>query len=77
MEISENAWNTILPGTLLQRYNYGLLQQNSTVYDNFLKLCKSNELEEIEKLLQNDTDLHSYEQFDKYFEEYFAVDKLA
>mgnify|MGYP000212865360 FL=1 len=77
LEISENAWNTILPGTLLQRYNYGLLQQNSTVYDNFLKLCKSNELEEIEKLLQNDTDLHSYEQFDKYFEEYFAVDKLA
>ena len=64
-------------GTLLQRYNYRLLQQNITVYDSFLKLCKSDELEEIEKFLQNDAALHSYEQFDKYFEEYFAVDKLA
>ncbi len=77
LETSEKAWNTILPGTLLQRYNYRLLQQNITVYDSFLRLCKSDELEEIEKFLQNDAALHSYEQFDKYFEEYFAVDKLA
>lgn len=77
LETSENAWNTILPGTLLQRYNYGMLQQNNIIYENFLRLCKSEELEEIETLLKKDIDMHGYEKFDKYFEEYFAVDKLA
>lgn len=74
--VSENAWNTILPGSLFQRYDYGMLQQNPTAFDNFIKLCRSGELEEIEKLLQKDSDMHSYDKYHSYFEEYFSIDKL-
>lgn len=77
LEVSENAWNTVTSGTLLQKYNYGMLQQNNNAYNNFLKLCQSNELQEIKKLLDEDMKSHDYDNYDKYFEEYFAVDKLA
>lgn len=76
-EISENAWNTVCQVVPAAKYNHQWLLQNRNVYDNFMKLCHSNEMIEIEDLLKKNEKLHSYENFDKYFEEYFAVEKLS
>lgn len=74
--ISENAWNRITQDPLI-KYNYLALQQDQRAYNDFLKLCQSDELKEIKKLLDDDMKSHNYDNYDKYFEEYFAVDKLA
>ena len=75
--ISENAWNTICQITPVVRYNYEWLSQNRTIYDNFMKLCHSDEMIDIECLMKENDKLHSYENFDKYFEEYFSIEKLS
>lgn len=75
--ISENAWNTVCQTVSAAKHNYQWLLQNSNAYDNFMKLCYSEEMMEIEKLLKENEKLHSYENFDKYFEEFFAVEKLS
>src|SRR5699024_1441706 len=54
VEGSETAWNTVASVTLLQKYNYGMLQENNSAYNNFLNLCQSDELQEIKKLLEED-----------------------
>lgn len=75
-EASENAWNTIFSNDPIQKYNYTILQQDENKYNNFKILCNTDELQEIKSLLAKDNDLHSYDQYDKYFEEYFAIEKL-
>lgn len=78
-EVSENAWATVIPSNPLGitfKYNYEILAQNKTMYDNFMKLCQSEELVEIETLTKDYQDKHKYDNFDKYFEEYFSLDKL-
>lgn len=77
LEISENAWNTVCQSTPVVKYNYQLLLQNKNMYDNFMKLCYSDEMKDIEYLMKENDKLHSYENFDKYFEEYFSVEKLS
>ena len=42
-----------------------------------MKLCHSDEMIEIEYLMKKNDELHSYENFDKYFEEYFSIEKLS
>lgn len=79
LEVSENAWVTVIPHNPLAttfKYNYTMLAQNAVMYDNFMKLCQSKELEEIEVLTKDYQDKHNYDNFDKYFEEYFSLDKL-
>ena len=76
LEVSENAWNRVTQNPLI-KYNYSVLQQDQGRYKDFLKLCQSDELQEIKKLLDDDIKLHNYNNYHKYFEEYFAVDKLT
>ena len=77
LEISENAWNTVCQTVPVAKYNYQWLLQNRNIYDNFMRLCHSNEMIDIECLMKKNGELHSYENFDKYFEEYFSIDKLS
>ncbi len=79
LEVSENAWVTIIPQNpigITFKYNYEALAQNATMYSNFMKLCQSKELEEIETLTKDYQAKHNYDNYDKYFEEYFTLDKL-
>lgn len=75
--VSENAWNTVCQSMVAFKYNYQWLSQNKNTYDNFMKLCHSDELIEIERLIEENNELHDYEKFDKYFEEYFSIEKLS
>ena len=74
-EVSENAWNRINQNPLT-RYNYSALHQDQNTFRDFSKLCESDELQEIKNLLIDDEKLHEYNNYDRFFEEYFAVDKL-
>lgn len=75
--VSENAWNMVINNyPEVVRYDYAMLAQNKNVYDNFVKLCKSEELEEIQNLIKEHQEKHSYENFDKYFEGYFSLEEL-
>lgn len=77
--VSENAWKMVIqayPIVSSYKYNYAMLIQNREAYDNFIKLCKSEELEAIQKLVEEHQEKHSYDSFDKYFEEYFSLDEL-
>lgn len=76
--VSENAWKMVIhnyPIFINQIYNYAMLMQNKEAYDNFVILCKSEELEEIHYLIKEHQEKHTYDSFDKYFEEYFSLDK--
>ena len=80
-EASENAWNTVLASSVedyqaFAKYNYQELYKNSNRYNNFLSLCKTPELEEIEALLKKDNELHSYDNYDAYFEKHLRLEKL-
>lgn len=77
LEISENAWSTVCQIVPIAKYNYQWLLQNGKEYDNFMRLCHSDEMIEIECLMKKNDELHSYENFDKYFEEYFSIEKLS
>ena len=76
LEVSENAWDRVMQNPLM-KYNYSVLRQDQRMYDDFVQLCQKDEFQEIKKLLDDDRKLHEYDNFHKYFEEYFAVDKLA
>lgn len=79
LQVSENAWATIVPENQINscfKYNYQWLFQEPQKYTNFLKLCKSEELEEIERLQEEYNKKHSYDNFDKYFEKYFCLDEI-
>jgi len=74
--VSENAWNTICENLVMHKYNYQWLYQNKIKYDNYLKLCESDDIKEIEALLRTYEEQHSYENFDKYFEKYFSLNEI-
>ncbi|MCH5248739.1 MAG: hypothetical protein J1E98_02345 [Lachnospiraceae bacterium] len=77
--VSENAWTRVSPQYPTQvpfRYNYVMLAQDKSLYDDFMKLCESEELKEIQTLVKEHKEKHSYDNFDKYFEEYFSLDEL-
>lgn len=77
--VSETAWTWVASQCPLNpsfKYNYTMLVQNRNLYDGFMKLCKSEELEEIQALIKEHKEKHSYDSFDKYFEEYFSLDEL-
>ena len=48
LEISENAWNTVCQTVPVAKYNYQWLLQNRNIYYNFMRLCHSNEMIDIE-----------------------------
>lgn len=78
-DVSENAWEMIIKSnqeTVIYKYNYQMLAQNKRVYDNFVKLCKSEQFEEIQNLIKEYQEKHTYDNFDKYFEGYFSLEKL-
>ena len=77
LETSENAWNTVCQAVPSAKYNYQWVSQNRNVYDTFMKLCHSDEMIDIEYLMKKNDELHSYENFDIYFEEYFSIEKLS
>lgn len=77
--VSENAWSMICsryPLMIANKYNYALLEQNEQMHSDYIKLCKSEELEGIYTLIKEHEEKHSYDNFDKYFEEYFSLDEL-
>lgn len=77
--VSENAWTWVAsqyPYNPSLKYNYTMLLQDKNLYDGFMKLCKSEELEEIQSLVKEYQDKHSYDNYDKYFEEYLSLDEL-
>lgn len=77
--ISENAWTRVAlqyPTIPNFKYNYTMLVQDENLYDDFMKLCKSKELEEIQALVKEHKEKHRYDNYDKYFEEYFSLDEL-
>lgn len=79
LAVSENAWTRVTPQyptPVPFRYNYEMLKLDMNLYDDFMKLCKSPELEEIQILVKEHKEKHSYENYDKYFEEYFSLDEL-
>ena len=79
MAVSENAWTRVIPqnSTVITfRYNYVWLAQNKNLYDDFMKLCQSEELEEIQALIRDYRAKHNYDNYDKYFEEFFSLDKF-
>lgn len=74
LEVSENAWNTVLTSNFLNyKYNYIFLIQNNIMYNNFIRLCESEELKDIMDLSKKYQEKHQYENFDKYFEQYFSL----
>lgn len=79
-EVSENAWNTVLSnannGLFSTKYNYQELYRNQNQYRNFLALCKSLECEEIDKMLERDIELHTYENYDALFEKYLKLESI-
>ena len=79
LDVSENAWTRVTPQEPMGisfRYNYAMLVQDQNLYNDFMKLCKSTELEVIQALVKEYQKKHSYDNFDKYFEEYFSLDEL-
>ncbi len=79
-EVSEGAWNVIAPIGVISpiiRYNYNSLMSVKEKYDAFLKLCESDEIKKIEKLSKELEDKHNYDDYDKYFEEYFSLNVLS
>lgn len=75
LEVSENAWVRVVQNMAF-KHNYTFLAQNPNLYNDFMKLCQSTELEEIQDLIKVYHEKHSYENYDKYFEEYFSLDGL-
>lgn len=78
-DVSENAWTRVAaqyPMTPNFKYNYTMLVQDKNLYKDFIKLCESEELKEIQTLIEEYKEKHSYDNFDKYFEEYFSFDEL-
>ena len=79
--VSENAWNTVLANsgnklyTNTMKYNYQELGKNKRMYDNFVALCRSPELEEINKQIDVVIEKHSYDNYDKYFEQFLRIEK--
>ena len=76
-EISEKAWNTCISSQsipIVRKYDYGYIQTNADAYDILLKLCESKELQEIETYLKECVEMHHYDNYDKYFEDYFCID---
>lgn len=79
-EVSEKAWDFITAKgsvPLIIRYDYFSLMRVKDNYDAFLKLCESDEIKEIEKLTGDLQEKHNYENYDKYFEEYFSLNVLS
>ena len=77
--VSETAWTWVgsqCPSNPNLKYNYTMLVKNENLYDGFRKLCKSEELEEIQALIKEHEEKHRYDNFDKYFEVYFSLDEL-
>ena len=78
--VSENAWNTVLAnaGNSLykdtMKYNYQELRKNLQMYNNFVALCRSPELEAINKQIDIVIEKHSYENYDKYFEKFLRIE---
>ena len=78
-KVSENAWNTICPpntASFIYKYNYSYLLQNRNLNENYMKLCEQEEIREIDKMLNDYKDLHTYESFDMYFEKYLNLSEL-
>lgn len=79
LAVSENAWTRITPQYPMNinlKYNYAMLMQDQNLYEDFLKLCQSKELEEIQTLIKAYKEKHSYENYDKYFENYFSLNDV-
>lgn len=72
-----DSWNKICKlQPLLSPYNYLLLHQNQSILNDFLKMCETDETKELDKLLEQYNEQHSYEKFDIYFEKYLGMEEL-
>ena len=79
LQVSENAWGRIISqdqNALTFKYNYIWLTSDKNLYNDFVKLCQSEELNEIHELLRAYHEKHSYENFDIYFESFLSLDKI-
>lgn len=83
--ISENAWDVSINqginnngsyNPVQYKYNYQWLMQDQKRYDNYLRLCKSDTVIEIDRLIDDYMKMHTFEKYDKYFEQYFSLESL-
>lgn len=75
--VASQAWNKIciINPNIIQG-NYFLLHQNQEISNDFLKMCETNETKELDDLLTKHRDLHTYENYDIYFEKYLGIEEL-
>ena len=72
-----DSWNKICKlHPLISPFNYLLLNQNQNILNDFLKMCETDETKELDKLLEQYNEQHSYEKFDIYFEKYLGMEEL-
>jgi len=70
---SQDAWNTINIKYLIPQGNYLAFAVNRDACDDYIKLCSTDETEEINKLIKEFAELLKYENFDRYFEDYLRI----
>ena len=75
LSASENAWSVISSNNI-PRHDYPTLMKNPLIYDNYLKLCDTNETKEIESLIEELLPLFEYDKFDKFFEPYLQMSSV-
>lgn len=74
LSVSENAWDVICMNNTVVKYNYQRLTPKQ--YDDFMKLCASEDIQKIDEKLKEYEELHSYEQFDVHFERYISIHEM-
>lgn len=77
LQVSTDAWNKIIIlNPNIQIYNYYMLQSYPDNFNDFLKMCETENTKELEALLDKQKELNEYEKFDVYFEKYLGMEEL-
>lgn len=77
--VATKAWAAVVPVnefSPITKYDYNQLMQVPNKYEVFLKMCESDEIKEIEKMTEDLIKKHEYDNYDKYFEEFFSLNEL-
>lgn len=68
-----SAWQRIVSSSNIQIYNYDVLMNRPTDYEDFLNICDNKQTKEINKIITEILPLFDYEKFDQYFEPYLQM----
>ena len=70
-EVSQHAWENIGIGNSIFVGDYSSLPKDKN--DDLIKLCRGEEIVEIETMIDRYREMHKYEEFDVFFEKYIAL----